>query len=279
MSFPFDTNDMAFPGLESVLETVQNQFWWGRSEQQTFIPATISGAARDAGNTVPDVLRGGLLLGRVTATGFLKEWNPIATDGSEVIFGVLAAPLKMTDAGSDTDRFTYVFVAGNVYSDRLIIKGNADEGIVGDAQEFNVLGQLRDRGILLDKHIQYGNARSYRPRYFTDSENTAHAISVLAADHGRTFLASYINTSGAVTAITADSTITLPAAKVGLTYHVWANSPSYKLTVALASGSIKLPDADGTAAAADINFGESATFVGTAAGVYQMICQTESTTD
>lgn len=270
MSFPFDTNDMAFPGLESVLETVQNQFWWGRNEQQTFIPATISGAARDAGNTVTDVLRGGLLLGRVTSTGYLKEWNPAATDGSEVIFGILAAPLKMTDAGTDTDRFTYVFIKGNVYSDRLVIKDAADEGMVGHAQEFNILNQLQDRGILLDKHVQYGNPRGYRPRVLTSAEITADAVSVQTSDHGRTFL---------MTGADANTTFTLPAAKVGLTFHVWANVATYSALIALASGSISGPDADGTFTTATLQTGESATFVGTAAGVYQMINQTESTTD
>lgn len=260
MSFPFDTNDMAFPGLESVLETVQNQFWWGRNEQQTFIPATISGAARDAGNTVPDVLRGGLLLGRVTSTGYFMEWNPTATDGTEVIVGILAAPLKMTDAGSNTDRFTYVFVAGNVYSDRLIIKGNADEGIVGDAQEFNVLNQLQDRRVILDKHIQYGNPYAHRPRFMTAAEIAADAITVTTADHGRTFDMSSAD---------ATTTVTLPAAKVGLTFTVYS-SAAQTTTIALASGTMVIP---GNAAATGVSLttGESARFVGISAGKYVMM--------
>ena len=264
MSFPFDTNDMAFPGLESVLETVQNQFWWGRNEQQTFIPATISGAARDAGNTEPTVLRGGLLLGRVSATGFLMEWNPTATDGTEVIFGVLAAPLKMTDAGSNTDRFTYVWVAGNAYSDRLIIKGNADEGIVGDAQEFNILNQLLDRRIILDKHVQYGNPVGYRPRYMTTTavtgETALDAVTVQTSDHGRTF---------DMSAADATTTVTLPAAKVGLTFTV-VSSAAQTTTIALASGTMVIP---GNAAATGVSLttGESARFVGIAAGKYYMM--------
>lgn len=259
MSFPFDSNDMAFPGLESVLETVQNQFWWGRSEQQTFLPATISGAARDAGNTVTDVLRGGLLLGRVTSTGYLKEWNPTGTDGSEVIFGVLAAPLKMTDATANTDRFSYVFVAGNCYSDRLLVPGNADEGIVGDAQEFNVLNQLTDKRIILDKHVQYGNAYTYRPRYLTAAEIAADAVTVTTADHGRTF---------DMAAADATTTVTLPAAKVGLTFTVVSRA-AQTTTIALASGTVVIP---GNAAATGVSLttGESARFVGVAAGVYWM---------
>lgn len=256
MSFPFDSNDMAFPGLESVLETVQNQFWWGRSEQQTFLPATISGAARDAGNTVnyTDVLRGGLLLGRVTATGYLKEWNPTGTDGSEVIFGVLAAPLKMTDATANTDRFSYVFVAGNCYSDRLLIPGNASEGIVGDDQEFNVLNQLTDKRIILDKHVQYGNPYTHRPRYMTAAEISADAISPAdcAALHGRTF---------DLAAADATTTFTLPAPKVGATCTV-VSSAAQTTTIAVAGGTSLVIPGNAAATSLSLTTGESARFVG-----------------
>ena len=257
MSFPFDTNDMAFPGLDSVLETVQNQYWWGRNEQQTFIPATISGAARDAGNTVTDVLRGGLLLGRVTATGLFKEWNPTGTDGSEVLVAILPAPLKMTDAGSNTDRYSYVQIRGNLYSDRILIPAAADEGIVGAALEFHVLNQLVDRGFLLDRHIQYGNPQVLRPRYLTAAEITADAITVLTSDHGRTF--DLVSADGT-------TTVTLPAAQVGLTFKVISRA-AQTTTIALASGTIVVP---GNAAATSLSLttGESARFVGVAAGVY-----------
>lgn len=266
MSYPFDTNDMAFPGIESVLETVQNQYWWGRQEQQTFLPATISGAARDAGNTVTDVLRGGLLLGRVTATGLYKEWNPTGTDGSEVIVAILTAPLKMLDAGSSTDRYTYVQVAGNLYSDRLLIPGEADEGIVGHAQEFNILNQLLDRRFMLDKHIQYGNPSNFRPKYLTAAQITADAVTVTTADHGRTFLQ---------TGADATTTYTLPAAQVGLMYRFVANI-AQTITLALASGNIAIPG-NVSATGASISAGESCMVVGVSAGLYQLINTTEAT--
>lgn len=260
MSYPFDTNDMAFPGIESELNTVQNQFWWGRQEQQTLLQATISGAARDAGNTVTDVLRGGLLMGRVTATGVYKEWNPTGTDGSEVIVGILPYPLKMTDAGSNVDRHAQLFVGGNLYSDRILIPGEADEGIVGHAQEFNVLNQLVDRGFRLDKHLQYGNPLSYRPRLLTAAEIAADAVTVTTADHGRTFN---------MVSADATTTVTLPAAKVGLTFTV-VSSAAQTTTIALASGTVIIP---GNAAATGVSLttGESARFVGIAAGVYWMM--------
>jgi len=260
MSYPFDTNDMAFPALDSVLETVQNQFWWGRNEQQTFLSVPFSGAARDAGNTVTDVLRGGLLMGRVTATGLYKEWNPTGTDGSEVIIGILPAPMKMTEAGSNADRWGYLMVGGNLYSDRLYVPGQAAEGLVGQAQEFNVVNQLVDRGFKLDKHLQYGSPNNFRPRYLTAAEIAADAVTVTTADHGRTFDLSSAD---------ATTTVTLPAAKVGLTFTV-VSSAAQTTTIALASGTIVLP---GNAAATGVSLttGESARFVGIAAGVYYMM--------
>lgn len=267
MSFPFDSNDMAFPGLESVLETVQNQFWWGRSEQQTFLPATISGAARDAGNTVTDVLRGGLLLGRVTATGYLKEWNPTGTDGSEVIFGVLASPLKMIDAASNVDRFSYVFVAGNAYSDRLLVPGNADEGIVGDAQEFNILNQLVSKRVILDKHIQYGNPLVYKPRYMTAAEIAADAVTVLTSDHGRTF---YFSGADAATAVT------LPEPLVGLTF-TFVNPVAQSITLDMTTGKFLTPGAN-TQDTIVLTVGESCRIVGTSSALYYAEI-TEAATD
>lgn len=257
MSFPFDTNDMLFPGLDAVLETVQNQYWWGRNEQQTFLPATILSSALDAGNTVTAVLRGGLLLGRVTATSKFKEWNPTGTDGSEVLVGVLPSPLSMLDAGVGADRYTYIQVGGNLLSDRLIVPGQGTEGIVADAQEFNIVNQLTDRGFKLDRHIQYGNPNVHRPRFMTAAEVIANAVTALTSDHGRTF--DLVGATGTVT-------LTLPAAQVGLTFTVVSRA-AQTTTMALASGTMVLP---GNAAATTLSLttGESARFVGMAAGVY-----------
>lgn len=280
--FPGYTGTFAIPGMNTVLEGVENQPWWGRIEQQVWLPDTVSGAARDAGNTVTTLLRTGLLLGRVTSSGLLKEWDfatasgssPAATpDGSEVIVGVLGGMLHAQQNAANADRYVgFIQVAGNLYSDRIVIPGTAAEGIVGHALEFLILQQLRPR-FLFDRHIaSHGGAGQYgaRFRYLTAAEIVADAVTVTTADHGRTFL---------LTGADATTTATLPAAQAGLMFTFFANVATYKWTIALASGSIKLPDADGTASTMDLNFGESATFIGTAAGVYQMVNQSESTTD
>lgn len=268
MSFPFYANDMPFPGLESILETVQNQFWWGRNEQQVFMPCTVSGAARDSNNTVPAVLRGGLLMGKITASGLYKQWNPTGTDGSEVIAGILPSPLTMTDNGTDTDRYTYMWVSGNAYSDRILVPGNAAEGIVGDAQEFNIINQLLDKRVLLDKHLQYGDPLLYRPRYLTAAEVTADAVTVTTANHGRTFV---------MTGADAHTTFTLPTGVVGLTYTVYANVATYNAVVKAASGTFVIPGDAAVAYGTGVTLapGESATFVCTAATVYTMTSYTQ----
>lgn len=270
---PLFTGHLQIPSMNTVLEGVEIQPWWGKWEQQVWVGDTISGAARDAGNTVNTLLRPGLLLGKITASGLLKEWNPTGTDGSEVIVGVLGAVVNAQQSGSNQQRYVgFIQVGGNVYSNRLIIPGNAAEGIVGDALEYQVIQQLQCR-FLLDRHLTYAGANgpsSAKFRYLTAAEITADAVTVLASEHGRTFL---------MTGADGNTTFTLPAAKVGLTYHFFNNVATHNLVFALASGSIKLADADGTATAATLQPGESCTMIGTAAGVYQMYAATEATTD
>lgn len=257
MAYPFDSNDMLFPGIESVLETVQNQFWWGRNEQQTFMPATVVSTAVDSGNTVTTVLRGGLLMGIVTASGKFKEWNPTGTDGSEVIAGILPGPLSMADGGTVADRYTYMWVRGNAYSDRLYIPGNAAEGIVGDALEFHVLNQLQDRGILLDKHMKYGHPFTYRPRFMTAAEVTADAVTVTTADHGRTF--NFAAADGA-------TAVTLPEPQVGLSFS-FVNPAAQTVTLDIATGKFATPGAVTTDTIA-LTIGESCRLTGISTTVY-----------
>jgi hypothetical protein len=265
-SFPTYAGDMQFPGLTSVLETVQNQFWWGRPEQQVFLPAGISGAARDAGNTITSVLRGGLLMGRVTATKLYKEWNPTGTDGSEVIRGILVEPLSVVVNGTNQNKYTHIYVGGNILSNRIYVPGNATEGIVGDALEFEVLSQLSHLGIF-DLHI--GELRtmfgSFKPRYLTAAEIAADAVTVTTADHGRTFM---------MTGGDNNTTFTLPAAQKGLEFTFMANIATHNLVIALASGNIALP---GNVGATAITFapGESGTLLGISAGLYQLINYTQ----
>lgn len=120
---------------------------WGRLDQQVYLPVVIDGSARDAGNTsYTDVLRPGLLLGKVTSgvdKGKMMQWNPSATDGSQKIAGVLMSAQKMQLLGSDQDRYTgYVLLSGCVKANGLVIPSLTTDGIVGAALEYVVRRQM-----------------------------------------------------------------------------------------------------------------------------------------
>lgn len=205
--FPFYAGSYAIPSMGSVLEGVENQPWFGDWTQQVWLPSSISGAARDSGNTVTDVLRPGLLLGMVSSTGLLKEWNPTGTDGSQNIYGVLGAPLKMTTGGGDQDRYVgFVQIAGNLYSDRIIIPGNSTEGIVGDNLEFLVEALLSHR-FRLDRHLQFNSGNGVWVAQRTISSGSPVTITTSLRN-------TLIDNSGA----SGSMTYNLPSPKRGLRF-------------------------------------------------------------
>tara|TARA_R110000824_G_scaffold391156_1_gene588767 strand:- start:11828 stop:12655 length:828 start_codon:yes stop_codon:yes gene_type:complete len=152
MSFEF-TGAYGLPSIQTALETVENVFWWGRFEQEAFVGSVVIGSARDAGNSGDTtVLRPGLLLGKITASGKLKEWNPTGTDGSQNIYGVLGYSQKMTRLGSNADRWLgWVYCWGFLKADRILVPGQADFGISGNANEHIIRKQLGNRFTFSDK--------------------------------------------------------------------------------------------------------------------------------
>lgn len=142
----------ALPGIQSVLGTVENHFWWDRFENQIWLPAVIDGASRDSGNTVTDVLRPGLLLGRVTSTNKCKQFDPTATDGTAKVFGILGYAHKMTSMGSNADRYIgWVMVSGCVKADKLLIPGQSSFGISGNAYEHLIRRSMHPRFLFSDR--------------------------------------------------------------------------------------------------------------------------------
>jgi len=141
----------AVPGVNDAVETYENNFMWDRQEKALFFPVLLGGASRDVGNTnYTTILRPGLLLGRVTSTGKLKEWNPTGTDGSEQLFGILNMALNTQRIGTNQDRFIgQVLVSGTVKPSRLIVPGTAALGIDGTTYEHWIKAQLYQRGFRL----------------------------------------------------------------------------------------------------------------------------------
>lgn len=150
MPMLFD-GSFGLPGFSEVLENLENQFWWGRFEQQIWRDTVIAGATRDTGNSTTDVLRSGLLLGLNSTTQQAGIWTPGATNGLQNIWGILLYAQKMTYRGANQDRFTgYVMTGGNVKSSKILIPGEADLGISGHASEYVVREQLAQAGFNFD---------------------------------------------------------------------------------------------------------------------------------
>lgn len=197
------------PGIQATLETEDTVIHWERAEHLLRTGVVISGAARDAGNSTTTILRAGLLLGRITASGKWKEWNPTGTDGSQMIQGILEKSLNMQRMGANADRYLgNIYVAGPIKATSLIIPGAASAGISGAALEYSVRAQMRPRFLFDDDFV--GNAFGG----FGGMEAKLVDYAVLAADNNKVF-----TNDGALGAVN----FTLPVTpSLGLRYVFYA---------------------------------------------------------
>lgn len=109
------------PGITTSRESYENEFRWGQHGLGVFANGLISGAARDSGNDPTFTLRPGLLLGQIISTGKYTNYDPAATDGSEVASAILIESLRMQDfAGNNVDKFYAVLVGGPVMASKVL---------------------------------------------------------------------------------------------------------------------------------------------------------------
>jgi hypothetical protein len=251
MNFSFDGAYM-MPGQTSERFTWENTFWFGDRHLQQWTSGVISGAARDVGNTsYTTILRSGLLLGRVTATNKIKEWNPTGTDGSQYIFGVLDLSQSMQRLGNDQDRWlAYTMVGGTIKADRLIVPGTTALGISGTTYEHMIRAQMYRRFIFSDQ--------------WDGTDNVWKAIVAKTADYTVTEADNgirFTNRGAAGTVV-----FTLPVTpKLGLQYsfHVVADQ-----TVTVTGGTADNIVAYNNATADSIGFATSSTKIGGSFTVY-----------
>jgi hypothetical protein len=212
MSYRSD-NYMGLPGLTDAVESFSQVFTWGREELVIRAGANISGAARDSTNTPTTELRPGLLLGRLTASPeLLKQYDPAATDGTQVVAGILMTGLRATDLdGNNSQRFAWMMVGGPIKAASLI-------GLDAVAR-----AQMRGR-FLFDDDLM-GQYQNYAP-YLRETAKTAD-YTVVAADAGTLF-----TTTGAAGAII----FTLPALAAGRGPFGFLNVVDQNMTVASAEG-------------------------------------------
>ena len=218
------------PGINPVVDTFENEFLFGSYPIQQYSGLLISQDARDVGNTInPQILRQGLLLGKVEETQELKEWSPNASDGSEYIWGILNQTISLRSIGGQSggtnnteSRLTgYVVIAGGVLTQRLIIPGSPNTGILGNANEYLVRALLRENFILSDSY-QYS-----RPQGF---------IQTLSAADGPVYTVS-LNDSGKEFHSSVSIGVVLPPTPSrGLTYSFYNEGA----TTAVTSGSVNI---------------------------------------
>lgn len=198
----------AVPGIASTLESVESNAFWGPRSHLLLMPRLIDSATTDAGHSArTTLLRGGLLLGEVTATKRLKAWSPTATDGTQRLFGVLPHTLDMLADGTAVHRQMHVVVRGNLKASGLIVPGEASAGLDGTEFELRARQQLSGR-FVLDDEPAFGNVMGgggWVPRRLVAGDLTAGAITLTEADSGTWFI---LGTAAATTfhlpAITAD---------------------------------------------------------------------------
>jgi len=208
------------PGTGAAVFNETTQLFWGGDESRLQIlryDAEILATAIDAGKTPTNVLRGGLLLGKVTASGKLKEWNPDGDDGSEVLSAVNEFEQRMVDyLGIAQNRFTGVIVQAPLKAAALLIEGTS---LVGHVDEYLARRQLHHMGCRLDDDSQ-GFLAGVTPRRSVKITNYV----VLPTDNGTMFVQT-----------TADATFTLPAIKAGLTFE-FLQTADFEMVVASAEG-------------------------------------------
>lgn len=199
------------PGPLAARETAEKNFLWGKADQAVFQNGVVVlSSTVDSGASVTTQLRSGLLMGKITSSGKMTQWSATATDGSEVVAGILALPVPMLDAdGVARDRVNVLVVGGNVKADQI-------QGLNGQARQ-----QMRGRFIFDD---DYANKNSYYP-WLREITKTAN-YTVTSADNGTLF--DNLGASGAVV-------FTLPTLAVGLCFgfHVQADA---NVTISSAAG-------------------------------------------
>jgi hypothetical protein len=191
------------PGVGAAQFSVEAEIMWGGNKggvEVLYADANVSSEAVDAGSVPTNVLRKGLLMGRLNADGKLVEWDSLANDGSADLRGVLDVEQRMVDGlGIARGTFPRLLIHAPLKASKLLIKGAA---MIGHADEYLARRNLHQMGFRLDDDpVGYLAGLTYR-----QAEKTTN-YTVVAADNGTFFIAT-----------TAAVVFTLPAIKPGLSF-------------------------------------------------------------
>jgi hypothetical protein len=190
------------PGMSDIFETVEKQIFWGRRDANIgcVVPTILDGAARDSANSPTTLLRPGLLLGQNSTTKKDSEWDPTATDGTEIISGVLLYAEDTQRNNANEDKwFGYKAVAGQVKAASLIVPGTSTYGLSGNALEHYAKNMMANLGFKFDDSYHQSSAGFEWKQIKTVTTSTT-----VTADDDRTLF--IVNGSGAITMTLPDIT-------------------------------------------------------------------------
>lgn len=193
------------PGMGAISQTTEKVVWWGREELLLYVDnLLIDDTARDAANSPTTDMRAGLVMAKETSSGNLYQWDPDATDGREVVHGVLLRDLSMLDAdGVAEDKYGHILLAGPLKAADLLIEGTA---FTSSTAEHLARRQMVANGKFLIDDELAGAAAFLGPalknKYVTGD------TTVTTADNGARFVGA-----------TADCEFTLPTIEQGLVFE------------------------------------------------------------
>lgn len=223
------------PGTTALLSSAESNIFWGTQPVVTaqYSFADIVSTATDSTNSPTTILRPGLILGKITATGLWTAYSPTATDGSQQAVGILVTEVNMNDpvTASVANRVASIAVSGPV-------KASALYGL-----DYVSRKQLRAAGFLFDDAPTTGYGVP-----FIRVVNKAADYTVTAADHGTLFTAS------------AAATFTLPTLAPGL-HFMFYNTADSNMAV-ISAGSADDIITDGDAAADSVTFSTASHKIG-----------------
>lgn len=207
------------PGVRAAVQNVESEIYWGGDDSRIYIlrqDANLVSTAVDAGNTPTTYLRKGLILGKVTASGKLKEWNPDGSDGSEIAIGILDLDVDMLEYGAAADAWCRFAVRGPIKAGSIRAEGT----LIGSSTDgYLARRQLAAMGFVFDDDPQ-----GLKSGLVSRIQTKATDYTVVAADNGSVFHA-----------ITANATFTLPALVPGLSFE-FVRMSGHNLVVTSAEG-------------------------------------------
>ncbi len=207
------------PGVRAAIQNVESEIYWGGDDSRIYIlrkDEDIASTARDAGSSPTTYLRKGLILGRITASGKLKEWNPDGSDGSEIACAVLDLDVDLLEYGAAADGWCRTAVRGPLKAGSIRAEGTA----IGSSTD----GYLARRQLVAQGFVFDDDPAGFLSGLVRRTSVKATDYTVVAADNGTQFHA-----------ITANATFTLPALVPGLSFD-FVRASGHNLVIASAAG-------------------------------------------